>query len=310
MTTPAERILNLAAYLKQRGQAGATLDDLTRDVAGYDHDAGRNEDGALVTEGPEWETLRKMVQRDVKDLHDLWGIDAAYDEEDHLYRLKPPFLSSKERAALIAAAATIAVEGLHPGVGEVGAGVDDISAELVLRVHPLVATLRKTIDERVAVQIEYEGRRRTLQPFALGLWHGRWYVAGWDPELDAMRRYRLDRIEDDGAVERTGAARAYEIPDWFDPDLAFDFDPNSWGRDPRLRARVRVERDHLPRFLDDLGGDVIDTAEGEPVVAFDVRHYESTRNRLLFFGEHAVVLGPPALVAIVQDHLAAIAGEG
>jgi hypothetical protein len=310
MTTPAERILNLAAYLKQCGKSGATLDDLTRDVAGYDHDAARDEHGELVTEGPEWEALRKMVQRDLKDLHDVWGIDANYDEEDHLYRLKPPFLSPKERAALIAAAATVAVEGLHPGVGEVGTGVDDAGTELVLRVHPLVAELRAAIDERVAVRIEYEGRRRTLQPYALGLWHGRWYVAGWDPELDAMRRYRLDRIEGDDAVARNGATHAYEIPDWFDPDLAFDFDPNSWGRDPRLRARVRVQRDHLPRFLDDLGGEVIDTDGGEPVVAFDVRHYESTRNRLLFFGDHVRVLGPPALVAMMRDHLAALAGTG
>jgi predicted DNA-binding transcriptional regulator YafY len=125
-----------------------------------------------------------------------------------------------------------------------------------------------------------------------------------------MRRYRLDRIEDEGAVERVGPANAYEVPEWFDPELAFDFDPNSWGRDPRLRARVRVERDHVPRFLDDFGGEVVDTADGEPVVAFDVRHHESTRNRLLFYGEHVRVLGPPALVAIVRDHLTAIAQAG
>jgi len=308
--SPPERILNLAAYLKACGAAGATLDDVTRDVAGYDHDAARDEDGLLVTSGPAWESLRKMVQRDLSDLHDVWGIDAAYDEEEHRYRLRPPFLSPAERAALIAAAATVAVEGLHPGVGELGTGVDDAGAELVLRVHPLVATLRAAIDERVAVRLDYEGRRRILQPYALGLWHGRWYVAGWDPELDAMRRYRLDRVEDDGALERTGTAHAYEIPDWFDAELAFDFDPNSWGRDPRLRARVRVERDHLPRFLDDLGGEVIDTRDGEPVVAFEVRHYESTRNRLLFFGDHVRVLGPPALVAMMRDHLAALADSG
>jgi hypothetical protein len=38
-----------------------------------------------------------------------------------------------------------------------------------------------------------------------------------------------------------------------------------------------------------------------------VRHYESTRNRILFFRDHAQVLGPPELVALVRDHLAALA---
>ena len=41
---------------------------------------------------------------------------------------------------------------------------------------------------------------------------------------------------------------------------------------------------------------------------FEVRHHTSTRNRILSFREHARVLGPPALVAIVRDHLAALAG--
>jgi len=306
MTTPGERILNLAAYLKQRGASGATLDDITRDVAGYDHDVARDEHGELVTEGSEWEALRKKVRRDLEDLRTAWGIDTDYDEEDHLYRLEPPFFTTKERAALIAAAATVAVEGVHPGVGEVGAGVDDVGTQMILGVHPLVAELRAAIRDRAPVHIQYEGRARLLEPYALGLWGSRWYVAGWDPELDAMRRYRLDRIESDGAVERTGTTGAYDVPDWFDADLAFDFDPNVWGRDPRLRARVRVERDHLPRFFAELGGEVVDTLDGEPVVAFDVRHYESTRNRLLFFGSHARVCSPPELVALVHDHLAAV----
>jgi predicted DNA-binding transcriptional regulator YafY len=308
MTSANERILNLAAYLKERGSPGATLDDITRDVAGYDHDAARDADGELVSEGKEWEALRKKVRRDLEDLRAAWGIDTDYDEEEHRYRLRSAFFTARERAALIAAAATVAVEGLHPGVGEVGAGVDDLGTQMVLGVHPLVASLRAAIDERAPVHVEYEGRTRLLHPYALGLWRGRWYVAGWDPELDAMRRYRLDRIEDDGALTRTGETGAYEIPEWFDRELAFDFDPNAWGRDPRLRARVRVERDHLPRFLDELGGEVVDILDGEPAVAFDVRHYESTRNRLLFFGTHAAVVPPPELVAIVHDHLAALAG--
>jgi len=308
MTTPTERILNLAAYLDRAGHRGVTLDDITRDVAGYDHTAGRDETGTLIAEGNEWETLRKQVQRDVKDLRDAWGIDAQFDEADAVYRLRPPFFTSEERRALIAAAATVDVEGVEETPGHLAATVDDSMAQVVLRVHELVADLRDAIGARTAVRFGHEGRQRILEPYALGMWRTRWYVAGWDPEMEAMRRYRLDRIEHDGPLERVGEPGAFEVADWFDPRLAFDFDPNMWGRDPRVRARVRVERDWLPEVLAEFGAELDGTDDGEPVVAFDVRHHESTRNRLLFFRDHVRLLGPPELVTEIRAHLTALAG--
>ena len=304
--TPTERILNLAAYLKWRGE-GASLDDIARNVHGYDPHAARDEHGDLLAEGAEWEALRRMVRRDLEDLREAWGIDTIYDDEAHRYRLQPPFFTTQERSALIAAAVAVDVEGIDGHRGQLGGGVDDAGAQVVIRVHHHVADLRDAIQTRTVVRFDHEGRSRVLQPFALGTWHSRWYVAGWDPEMEALRRYRLDRIDQPGPMERVGPPGSYEIPDWFDPVLAFDFDPNAWGRDARLRARVRVERDHLPAFLADLGGQVVDEVDGEPVVAFEVRHYESTRNRILFFRDHAQVLGPPELVALVRDHLAALA---
>ncbi len=310
--TPTERILNLAAYLKLRGEEGASLDEIAGNVRGFDPELARDEHGTLHTEGPEWEALRRMVRRDLQDLRAAWGIDARYDDGVHRYRLEPPFFTTRERAALIAAAAAVDVEGIGGGPdgggGQLGAGVDDAAAQIVIRVHDQVADLRDAIQTGRAVQFDHEGRTRVLQPYALGTWHGRWYVAGWDPELDALRRYRLDRIGTEVPITAIGDAGASTVPDWFDPVLAFDFDPNAWGRDARLRARVRVERDHLPAFLADLGGDVDGEVDGEPVVVFEVRHHTSTRNRILSFREHARVLGPPALVAIVRDHLAALAG--
>lgn len=308
MTTPTERILNLAAYLEKRGRDGATLDEITRDVHGYDHDAARDDAGDLVADGTEWEAIRKLVQRDLADLRDAWGIDAVFDEVDAVYHLRPPFFTTDERRALIAAAATVGIEGVEGSPGQLASGVDDAGAHVVLRVHELVADLRDAITARTAVYVPYEGRRRILEPYALGEWRGRWYVAGWDPERDVMRRYRLDRIEHDGGLERASEPDAFEVAPWFDAVLAFDFDPNSWGRDPRLRARVRVDRDHLPAFLADLGGEVDGVHDGEPVVAFDVRHYESTRNRILFYRDHARVLEPPELVTMLRDHLMATVG--
>ena len=309
--TPTGRIFNLAAYLKQCGLQGSTLDDLTRHVAGYDHDIGRDSSGRLATGTPEWESLRKALQRDLKDLRDMWGIDADFDERDHVYRLRPPFFTPKERAALIAAAATVDVEGIDDRPGQIGTGVSDVVADVVIRVHTLVADLRDAIDARSTVAFVHLGRRRTFQPYALGSWRGRWYAAGWDPELETMRRYRLDRIETDGPLERLDSP-PFEVLQWFDPDLAFELDPNAWGRDPLVRAQVSVDRDFLTAVVEEFGATVRESGldGGRAIVAFDVRHYESTRNRLLAFRDHVRVLAPTALVAMMRDHLAAVASSG
>ncbi len=301
---PTGRIFNLAAYLKQCGREGSTLDDVTRHVDGYDHEIGRDNSGQLVTGTAEWESLRKLLQRDLIDLREVWGIDAHFDEGNHRYRLEPPFFTPKERAALIAAAATVDVEGIDGGPGQIGAGVSDAVADVVIRVHVLVTDLRRAIDARTPVAFSHQGRRRTFHPYALGSWRGRWYVAGWDPELETMRRYRLDRIEADPPLEQLDDD-SFTVLDWFDADLAFELDPNAWGRDQLVRAQVAVDHDFVAAVVEEFGATIVDDGD---VVAFDVRHYESTRNRLFAFRDHVRVLAPPSLVAMMRDHLAALIG--
>jgi len=316
MTSPTERILSLAAYLDEHRADDVTLGDITRDVPGYDDGTAPRDDwGRLVADTPEWQTVRKKVRRDLADLEEQWGIDAVYDEQSHCYRLAPPFLTPRQRAALISAAAVVTVEGLTADEpGAIGSGVDDATARVVVQVHAHVTVLRDAIDSRTAVRFRHEGRDRELEPWALGVWRGKWYVAGGDPRhAGAMRRFRLDRVDpapgDDG-LRTVGDPGAFTIPDWFDVDKAFDFDPNSWGTDPPCLVTVRVEADHLGAFLDEFGGEVDDAAGGAAVVTLTVRHHESFRNRLLGFRGHAVVTAPPEAVALVRDHLVAVAASG
>lgn len=310
--SPAERVLRLAAYLAAHRSERFTLDDIASNVPGYLPE-GADPGTPIVSGSRQWETVRKKVQRDLGELHNQWGIELVYDEVEHEYRLAPPFFTPEERAALISAAAVVSVEGLGlPTPGAIGSGVDDGLARVVIHVHRLVARVRDAIASRTPLRFRYEGRTRVLEPWALGAWRAKWYVAGGDPGLGgAMRRFRLDRIETevDGAPEPAGTPGSYDIPDWFDPDKAFDFDPNSWGHDPPLRARVRVEHDHVPGFRRELGGEIVTTDHFGARIELTVRHYESFRNRLLAFRGHAVVESPPQLVALVRDHLRCIAGR-
>jgi predicted DNA-binding transcriptional regulator YafY len=224
-----------------------------------------------------------------------------------------------ERRALLAAAAAVAVEGLDSDVpGALGTAVDDADAQIVIRVHELVAVLRDAIGDAQAVAFTYDGEERVVEPYALGTWRNRWYLAGRDRARDGLRRFRLDRIEPATPVIRPhGGARAYVVPDDFDAEAAFDLDPNSWGTDPCMRARVSVGRDHLDAFLAEFAGaapvsasatrDIHALATPKLEVELDVREYGSFRTRLLAFGANAVVVDPPELVNVVRDHLRALA---
>jgi predicted DNA-binding transcriptional regulator YafY len=140
------------------------------------------------------------------------------------------------------------------------------------------------------------------------MWRNHWYLAGCDATNGEFRRFRLDRIESPAIAVDAGSH--FEIPDDFDPDTAFALDPNEWGTDPVVRARVRVSPDHVQAFVDELGGAV--RREGDDLfVELDVRHYSSFRTRLLAFGRNAVVESPPELVDRMREHLGALArGRG
>jgi predicted DNA-binding transcriptional regulator YafY len=307
-----ERVLGLAAFLEKQDDDGCTLDDITRNVPGYEVDA------PLASGTKEWETVRKRLQRDLDDLESGFGISVDYHEREHLYRLHPPFFLSAERRALIAAAAAVDVDGIddEPVLGELGAAVDEREQRIVLSVPGRVEELCRSIRERSPVSFRYHRQVRTLDPYAVGRWKTQWYVIGREHGADALRKFRIDRIEDDGngghgpAISSVGPPDSYTIPEAFSAVDEMRLDPNDWGQDPPVAAQVRVTDDHVQNLQYEFGGLVVERRDGCCIVELEVRHYASFRDRLLGFQGHAVVVEPPALVALVHDHLAAIVARG
>ena len=232
-----ERLLRLAAYVKRRGEEGTTvtLERLTEELPDYASAAERNPDGSLVVEGKGYEGLRKKVRRDLGDLEASFGIGVDYEEGSGEYRLRPPFLTTRQRRALFAAAATVHVDDdieLRPG--DLAAGVDDATAPVLLHLHRAVGDLRTAIAGRQSVAFIHAGRRRVVDPYALGHWRRYWYLVGHDRGHDEVRRFRLDRIETDGdtsGIEPLGQPGCYEIPEEFDSAKALDLHPDAWGRE-------------------------------------------------------------------------------
>ncbi len=307
MIDATTRILGLAAYLDQRGPGGVTLVDLTTDVPGYEVA------GQLVPNTPEWEAVRKRVRRDIDAVDASLAIVIEYDDRDERYRLRSPFFTPAERRELLAAAAAVDIEGLadEPVLGELGAAVADNERRIVLSVPDRVRALSDAIRARRPVRFRYHGRERTVDAYAIGRWRTHWYVVGREHEAGERRMYRLDRIETtdgDAVVTTPDPPGSYELPDGFDAVDEMRLDPNDWGPDPLVAARVRVDKDHVHNFQHELGGRVTGRSDDACVVELDVRHYASFRERVLGFREHATVVAPPELVEFVRGHLAAVAG--
>ncbi len=116
--------------------------------------------------------------------------------------------------------------------------------------------LRRAIAAGQQVELRYQGRdddaplRRTVDPWALHVSDGSWYLQGFDTAAGARRNFRLDRI---ATAEATGAPRGVDAPERLDPpryvpgpdDLAVVLEASPrgrWVRDAVLADEV-VEHD-------------------------------------------------------------------
>jgi proteasome accessory factor B len=297
--TPAERILRLARYLKE-ASGDVNFQRICAELPGYEPErtglAGR----------------RRKLGRDLKSLEENFGIVVDYDPADDCYRLQPPFLTEDERRALLAAAATVTIDGLDGSpLGELGTTLDDADAQVVVHVHRRVSELSEAMRTRTAVQFRYHGTVRTVEPYATGAWRNRWYLVGYEREAARENKYRLDRIDEAQgapAVTLIGDADSFELPDGFDPDIALCMDPNVWGQDEPTVATVRVDADHLSAYLYEFDATVVDP--DECITEVTVRHRAAFILRLLGFRDHVQLLGSPDLVDELRAWLAPQAEVG
>ena len=132
-------------------------------------------------------------------------------------------------------------------------------------------------------------QQRRLEPWGVVNRHGRWYVAGHDLDRDAVRVFRLSRIE--GAVSFSGPPGSVVVPEGTDVrELVRDWDSNP----PAHRTatlRVRTGTGHgLRRYAlaEQPGGDGWDTVQ----VSF---HDIGYSDYLASFGADVIAVDPPDL---------------
>ncbi len=118
--------------------------------------------------------------------------------------------------------------------------------------------------------------------------------------------FRLDRILTDGngpGIAAVGDPNAFDVPPGAELEAALTMDPNRWGTDPPVMARVRVAHDSVPAFLAEFSGTVEQQEASSATITVEVRDYESFVIRILGFGAGADLLGPTELRGLVREWL-------
>lgn len=310
----AERLVNLVICLLSTRQF-ITAERIRDAVPGYEKaDGGREGD----------EAFKRMFERDKAELRELGipletGSNSAWEPVEG-YRIRrgdyelPPIEFTADEAAAIGLAARL----WHSArLGEAAqsalmklraAGTDvrmDDSPGALPELDASDPSLPKLLEAaRLAQPVsfdylkagEVEPLRRTLEPWGVLSWRGRWYVAGFDRDRGAPRSFRLSRIT--SPVRLVGKPGDVERPEKLD---LLELVAGRAPEDTRL-ARVRVHGSGagaLRRLAD---------SEVDGVLTIGFTETQWLARRVAAAGSSVQVLEPPDLVAAVLTRLRAAAG--
>ena len=274
------------------------------------------------------EAFRRMFERDKDELRELGipletGTNSAVHDDEPGYRIArrdyelPEVVLEPDEAAALGLAARLWQSA--PLAGATGsallklqaAGIDvtPVSGALEPRVaasEPAFGAALAAVRDRRPVRFTYrtggrpEPEERTVEPWGVVSWHGRWYLVGHDTGRGATRVFRLSRVLGDLALTGPGPV---EVP----PDVDLRGLVARMAGDPvRATARLRVRsgtgwalRSQASDVRPGEGWDELDLGFSDP---------ERLADRVAGFGADVVVLAPPEARDAVVRRLRAAAG--
>jgi len=175
---------------------------------------------------------------------------------------------------------------------------------------PILDDLRRCVARRRQARLVYRSFRRQVterivDPYALALQWGNWYLLGYCHLRGDLRTFRVDRIQE---VEPTG--ETFEVPPGFS---ARDYLLRMAKERPATyyRVVVRFEPDvaHIVRERHEEWQDLTEHGDGSVTLAFDASDLAWPCRWVLTYQDKATVLGPPELAAMVRDAAQAIAAH-
>ncbi|MEU0882348.1 WYL domain-containing protein [Lentzea sp. NPDC005914] len=308
----AERLVNLVLCLLSTRQY-LTAERIRAIVPGY-HEA------------PTDEAFFRMFERDKSELRDLGvpletgrqsnaeGAEDGYRIARRDYELGDIDLEPDEAAAVALAARlwdspqlTGAVHGALIKLRAAGVDVDqDAPAAVEPKVRanePAFPPLLQAVQAGQVVAFDYRKpppggqKERTVEPWGVVAWRGKWYLVGWDRDRDDTRCFRLSRVV--GQVRPVGKPGAFKVPEGVDLMSLIartEVDPHHTAP-----AKIWVAKDRAQGLR--RHAKVIEERDGGDVVEIDLKFPDSAAKWLAGFGPDVVVLEPEVLQKSVRDRL-------
>jgi predicted DNA-binding transcriptional regulator YafY len=161
--------------------------------------------------------------------------------------------------------------------------------------HALMARLRDCMAEGRRVSLRYQSFSRVatdrkVDPYALSLRWGNWYLIGYCHLREELRTFRIDRIQDCTVLEGK-----FTLPKDFDAKAYLE-ETMRW--DNPYEVVVRMEEEIAPRIRE-MAGDwmrVEDNADGSVIVRFDADNLNWAAGWVLSWGSLARAIAPPELI--------------
>lgn len=304
MQNVIERTLNLLIYLLESSEP-VTADDVRNTVAGYSE---QSDDAFHRMFERDKDVLRRLgVPVELKPM-DVWEVDYGYSVDPDEYAVPDPGLTEEERVALSLAARMVRLGGSHAGLDallklggiERSAGIEPIGADLGAEAGVL-GDLFGAITQRRAINVEYRGNNRSLEPYGMAHRRGHWYLFGRGSSGD--RLYRVDRIDKLSVSEEAGT---FAKPKDFDVRSIMDNQPWESGADPESEARIAFDEEVAWWAARSLG---LPDPVGELVATVPFTNRDALVGWVLSFGASAEVLEPEELRnEIVARVIAALEG--
>jgi proteasome accessory factor B len=291
MADRLERLATLAANLLDT-RIPLTLDDIAERVPGYP---------------PDRASFRRQFERDKATLREI-GVPVSVESNDFLgtepgyrirpeeYALPPLNLTPDETAALHVAVEAIAVEGdeARAALWKLGGtpkqGVETLGAIPSL---PALPELFEAYRTRAVASFTYRNEERNVDPYGLVFRRGHWYVVGHDHARDAVRAFRVDRIDGEVTLHDPGSV---ERPDDIDPGALVADDPARFDTDSPVGVRLLVEAGHVAEAQRRYPDAEVDTdARGDAVFTMTITSHEVFLGSVIGFLDGVTILEPAEL---------------
>ncbi|SDF32967.1 proteasome accessory factor B [Lentzea fradiae] len=308
----AERLVNLVLCLLSTRQY-LTAERIRAIVPGY-HEA------------PTDEAFFRMFERDKSELRDLGvpletgrqsnaeGAEDGYRIARRDYELGDIDLEPDEAAAVALAARlwdspqlTGAVHGALIKLRAAGVDVDqDAPAAVEPKVRanePAFPPLLQAVQAGQVVTFGYRKpppgghKDRTVEPWGVVAWRGRWYLVGWDRDRQDTRCFRLSRVV--GAVKPVGKPGVVKVPEG--TDLMSLIERTQADPHQTAPARIWVAKGRAQGVR--RHAKIVEERDGGDVVEIDLKFPDSAAKWLAGFGPDVVVLEPEVLAKSVRDRL-------